>query len=432
MLAWRRGFYGYVIATTTFVVVLLQGSSYYSLSVIAPVMAGDLGWSAAAFGAAFSAFALVLGMASPLAGALILRFGARLAILAGSLLIATALALLSTTNTLGHLYAFSVVLGLGMSLGSLLPVQQLLGNWFVIRRSLILGLVLTGPGLGGLVITSLASGLVSATGSWQATWLVLAAVLLLPALLAVLFVRNSPGELGQEVDGIAPGPNLEANSTARWRSSRVFRTEHQWGTRAVIRTRTFWLVASASGVGFFLLQAVTAHQVAYLAGEAGMDLTVAASALGLITGFSVVGRLAAGWLGDRVEPRFVMAGMLLMMALSLLVLLEGEGIVSLYLYAILFGIGYGAMIVLTPAALLNYFGASSHAAIMGIATPVGTVFAAIGPLLVGFIRDMRGSYLPAFVPMMILAVVGALGVSFARPPAPVAAGSAEPIADQLP
>ena len=422
MLAWRKGFYGYTIAASVFLVYLLLGGIYYSLSVLAPIMAEDLGWSATAFGAAFSIFALVAGLSSPLIGAFVVRFGPRLAIMVGSCLAALSLVLFSTTNAIWQLYASAILMGFGMGLGAVLSVQQLVGNWFVARRSLFLGLVLTGAGLGGLVMTSLASVLVGALGSWRTTWLVLVGVVLVPGLVALLFIRNRPEELEQEVDGGTHGQDLQAGDPVRDQASRVYKTTQQWEVRTAIRTLAFWLIALVNGIMFFLLQATTAHQVAYLAGEAGMELGIAASALGLIAGSSIIGRLVAGWLGDRIEPRFVMTGLLLLLGLSLVILVIGQGLVALYAYVVLFGIGYGGIIVLAPAIMLNYFGSQSYAAIMGIAMPIGTVLGALSPVLVGGIKDASGSYLSAFIVMTGFAVAGAVCAFAARPPTPKTPG----------
>ena len=431
MLAWRKGFYGYTIAASAFLVYLLLGGIYYSLSVLAPVMAEDLGWSATAFGAAFSVFALVAGLSAPLIGAFVVRFGPRLAIMLGSCLATLSLVLFSTTNAIWQLYTSAILMGFGMGLGAILPVQQLVGNWFVARRSLFLGLVLTGAGLGGLVMTSLASGLVGALGSWRTTWLVLAGVVLVPGLVALLFIRNRPEELEQEVDGGTHGQDLQTGAPVRDQAGRVYRTTHRWDVKTAIRTPAFWLLALVNGIMFFLLQATTAHQVAYLADEAGMELGIAASALGLIAGSSIIGRLAAGWLGDQIEPRFVITGLLCLMGLSLVILISGQGLVALYAYVVLFGIGYGGIIVLLPGTVLNYFGSQSYAAIMGIAMPIGTVLGALSPVLVGGIKDVGGSYLPAFVMMVGFAVAGAVCAFVARPPAPKAAGTDQAVPDSL-
>jgi MFS family permease len=182
---------------------------------------------------------------------------------------------------------------------------------------------------------------------------------------------------------------------------------------------------------FFLLQAITAHQVAYLAGEAGLDLAIAASALGLVAGTSVIGRLFSGWLGDRIEPRYVITGLLLAMGLSLVILMLGQGLVALYIYVVLFGIGYGGIIVVASAAFLNYFGTKSYAQIMGISMPVGTVLGILSPLLVGGIKDATGSYVPAFVMMVGVAVAGALCAYLGRPPVPEAPVTAQAVPDSL-
>lgn len=418
MLAWRKGFYGYVIALSAFLIYLLIAGSYYGLSVLTPLMAGELAWSATAFGAAFSIFALVSGFSAPFVGAFVVRFGPRLGMVIGSLMVSAAFALLSIITEIWHFYACMLLMGLGFSLSAMLPVQAVVGNWFVERRSLILGLVLTGAGVGGLLIAPLSSSLVSASGTWRTVWFVLAGLMLVPTLVAVLFIRNRPEELGQRVDGVADEAEVEPGSTTQEQPGRVFKTTYQWETRAAIKTKAFWFVALANGIMFFLLQAVTAHQVAYLGGEARMELSVAASALGLIAGVSIVGRLLAGWLADRVKPRVVMAGLLLFLALSLVILLAGRSLVSLYVYVVLFGVGYGGMIVLSPTLMLNYFGSKSFAAIQGLSMPIGVILGALSPVLVGGIKDVGGSYVPAFALTIAVAIVGASLAFLARPPVP--------------
>jgi len=417
MLAWRKGFYGNVIAGSAFVAHLLLGGSYYAFSVLAPLMANDLGWSATAFGAAFSIFALVAGLSSPLAGTLVHRFGPRTILMAGALMEAVVLLLLAQSTTIWQLYLSVTLLALGDNMSAIFAVQQLVGNWFVVRRSQFMGMVLTGAGFGGLVITSLSGGLVNVLGSWRPVWLVLAGMVLLPGVLALLFVRDRPEDLGQEPDGITHAAQHRPGAPATGRVNRVYRTARQWKAGSAIRTRTFWIAALATGVMFFLVQAVTAHQVAYLSGEGGVDLAIAASALGLIAGSSILGRVIAGWLGDRIEPRYLMAGLLLMMALALPILLMGQELATLYIYVLLFGMGYGGVIVLGPTLMLNYFGAKSYATVMGIAVPIGTVLGALSPLLIGAIKDASGSYVPGFVLMMAIAVVGAILAFLARPPA---------------
>jgi cyanate permease len=87
-----------------------------------------------------------------------------------------------------------------------------------------------------------------------------------------------------------------------------------------------------------------------------------------------------------------------------------------FLAYLLAGGSYYSLSVLTPAMLLNYFGNRHFAVLMGIATPIGSVLGTISPLLVGSIKDSSGSYVPAFVGMAILTVIGAATVFLALPP----------------
>ena len=96
-----------------------------------------------------------------------------------------------------------------------------------------------------------------------------------------------------------------------------------------------------------------------------------------------------------------------------------------------FGIGYGDIIVVSSAALLNYFGAKSYAAIMGISMPVGTVLGILSPLLVGGIKDATGSYVPASALMVGVAVAGALCAFLARPPVPEMATLTQVVPDSV-
>ncbi len=416
MLAWRKGFYGYMIAAITFMTYLLAGGSYYSLSVLTPVMAKDFGWSATQFGAAFSILILLMGIASPFGGAFVARFGPRLAMLIGTTMVAISLGLLSVMTQLWQFYLIMVIVGLGFAIGIMLPIQQLIGNWFNLRRSLFLGVVMAGAGLGGLVMSTLASQLLGSLGTWRTTWQVLSGLVAIIVPLILLFLRDKPTDLGQQPDGVRQEASPHVDAPSPQPLSHVYRTADHWSVKPAVKTLSFWQIALGLGFMQILLQAVVAHQVAYLSSEVGLSLSVAASAVGLVTTCSIAGRLASGWLADRLEPRIIFSGLLLMQGLGLAILVAGQGLASLYPYVVLFGMGYGGVVVLTPTMLLNYFGNKHFAVLMGIATPIGSVLGTVSPMLVGHIKDSGGSYMPAFVGLSGLAIIGALTVFLALPP----------------
>lgn len=416
MLVSQRGFYGYVIALVAFIIFFLLAGSFYGLSVLVPFMAREMGWSATEFGTAFSLIFLVAGLSSPLVGIIIARFGPRFSMVVGSFMVSAALFLMSITTNLWQLYIFTILLGAGVAAGAILPVIQIVGDWFHNRRSSIMGLVAAGGGMGGLLFAPLASSLTLMFDSWRTTWLVLGGITLIPAVLTILFVRSKPADLGQMPDGVNPlaMPAQQPNSAQP--AQRVYKSSTDWKASQATRTKAFWLVTLAKTASIWVMQAVIAHQVVFLSDERNLDLELAASALGFMAGFSIIGRVFGGWLGDRVEPRLVMAGLLSLQAVSLLVLTTLPGIIPIYFYVVFLGIGYGGMAILPAAVVFNYFGSKHYAAIMGVALPVGTLLGAISPVIAGLIKDLSGSYLPAFGIMVGVAVFGVICALAARPP----------------
>jgi MFS transporter, OFA family, oxalate/formate antiporter len=196
----------------------------------------------------------------------------------------------------------------------------------------------------------------------------------------------------------------------------VHKSERDWELGAAMKTPALWsLIVVVSGF-MFGLTTVSAIQVAYLSGEVGMDVRVAATALGFMVGVSIVGRLIGGSLGERVEPRLVMGSFLLLQALSVVILLSVHTEAAVFAYVIIFGASYAANIALLSVVIANYFGVKNFASIQGMVAMAGNLVAATGPVIAGIIKDTTGTFTSAFYLVAAIAVVGALCAFLARPP----------------
>jgi MFS family permease len=138
--------------------------------------------------------------------------------------------------------------------------------------------------------------------------------------------------------------------------------------------------------------------------------------LGLLTAFSIAGRLVAGSLGDRIEPRFLWVVSLILLAAGCLAILQARTLAAIVLYAFLVGMGFGAAYVCRAVTVGNFFGASVYASINGILGSLLTVFMAAVPWIAGMIRDVQGSYGPAFVGIAVFSLVGSLCLLAIREP----------------
>jgi len=163
----------------------------------------------------------------------------------GNLVVAVGLAGMSIATEVWQIYLFyGIMVGLGSAFGLYLTCTTVVNNWFIRRRSLGMGLVISAGGLGGFLFPPLATWLISTFGLHMA-WLALAMVQLVCAVMmgGLILVRNKPEDMGQLPDGILTIHDNEIEETIG-NSSRVYQSSMDWQTRQAIRRPTTWLIAT--------------------------------------------------------------------------------------------------------------------------------------------------------------------------------------------
>jgi MFS family permease len=410
-------FYGWIaLAGAMLVYGTTSGTFFYSYGVFLPAMCSKYGWSRALVGGGLSIALLGFGLPSPLVGSSITRLGPRANIIFGNLVVAIGLAGMSIATELWHIYLFyGILVGLGSAFGLYLTCTTVVNNWFIRKRSLGMGLVISAGGLGGFLFPPLVTWLIFTFGLHMA-WLTLAMVQLACAVLlgGLILVRNKPEDMGQLPDGIRNAHDNEIEETTG-NSSRVYQSSMDWQTKQAIRKPTTWLIISLCSSNSFALGTVTAHQVAYLK-EIGFSPIVAAMALGLIPGMSILGRLGFGFLGVRFEVRHLAIASFIIQVTALIILLTTKTLLLIYMYAALFGISYGMLVVALPTFIGAYYGQTHYAQILGFIFPLVIVAQAVGPIIAGAINDATGTYIPAFAIIATFSTIGLLCAIFAYPP----------------
>jgi cyanate permease len=237
-----------------------------------------------------------------------------------------------------------------------------------------MSLVLAAGGAGGLVSSPLVDRIVtSSERGWQAGWEIVVAVTVVSCLITIVFVRDKPSRAHTADEGSLPSlPDGSRTGTGTVRSSKVYRTPRDWKTADALRSRALWLFSVGSlafAVPFWLC---VAHSASHL-WDLGVSPSTASMALGLLTAFSIVGRLVAGSLGDRIEPRFLWAVSLILLAAGCLAILQARTIAAIVLYAFLVGMGFGGAYVCCTVTIGNFFGASVYASINGILVAIDSI-----------------------------------------------------------
>ncbi len=372
----------------------ISGTITYAYGVFLPSMIEAFGWSRSSLSAPYTLFLIIGGMLGPLAGFTIARFGARKNIIFCNLLAALGLLGMSQVSALWQAYLFFGFMGgIGIAFGEYLSVTTLINNWFIRRRSFAMGLLFTAGGVAGFIFPPLISWFISGVG-WRLSWVILAVIhVLLTVVLAGILIRNTPEELGQMPDGVTE--NVWLDKLTFLSSRPVYSTPVDWTLGEALRSPALWLLIIVFSVILFVLMLLTTHQVAYLQ-DLNYSPLAASSALGLMLGTSIVGRILCGLLGMRFEGRYLAAVFLALMCLGVICLINAGGIIFVYLYAVFAGIGFGGMIVLMPNLIGSYFGRASYPRITGWTMPVVTLAFAGGPLMAGFFHDATGTYLLPF------------------------------------
>ena len=401
----RSGFfYGWVIvAVATLALVVSNGLSIGGIPVFYRSIREDLvagGSVAAANAESFVAFGATLtfffaGVLSPAAGWLIQRFRLKTLMVAGCVLLGGALVAHALTSSPYVVYAARTVMGVSLCLVGVLPSIVLVSNWFVRRRGLALGILLTGTSIGGVVIPQIATPLIAAYG-WRTAMIavsMLVWVVLLPAVL--LLVKDRPAEIGAQPDG-------EASAT----TASVSAASTGLTLAQALRTPLFWTLALCAAAVFYPIF-VSTQQFILQAAKIGLSPQQASFGLSSLFFVSVLGKFLFGWLSDRFPPTRVMLACCLVMFASTLVLLNLTAS-TIFAFLIPFGFGYGGTFVLLQRIAADYFGNRDYPKILGVLIVIETVGASIGGLVTGRMADAAGGdYTKAFY-----AVIAVSGFAF--------------------
>ncbi|MEA3253780.1 MAG: MFS transporter, partial [Chloroflexota bacterium] len=211
-----RLFYGYWIVLVGFLCVFLtMGCGNFIFSLFVKSLQTDLGWSRGEIMTAFTIFFLIMGIASPFIGRLVDRYGPKGVILSGALLMGLGFLLLSVMKALWCFYLGYAIIGIGAAAMGAIPASAVVSNWFKRKRGTAIGIMSSGIGAGGLVLSPIVGGWLIPNLGWRHSYLALAIliwVLIIP--LALLIVKTKPADMGlypdgtqaPEIDSAAPGP----------------------------------------------------------------------------------------------------------------------------------------------------------------------------------------------------------------------------------
>lgn len=399
----------------------LSGFVYFAYSAIFPFMVEAMDWNRGSASIAHSIALVVFGLGYPIAGYLIQRIGAARTYNIGILIMFAGLLPIATVmdSLWQWIILWGFVVGFGLSLTSPVVGQTVLIAWFLRKRALTIGIIMTGGAIGGAISQPALIEIVQQSGSWQSGWFVALGMTALAAI-AIRFVINRPGDVGQFADNIPPqkddgGDGSNSNAIPQSDLPGVYRTNRDWSIAQVLRTRALYLMLILS-IGhlitfFFLLS----HGLLFLT-DRGIDAVSAATIMSLSILGSGAARVPAGWLGDRYSLRWLALGSALLLLIGLGGLWLSHGFWFAALASATMGAGYGALLVLNPTIIGNYFGEKAFPVINAGFAPIVLPFAGAAPVVGGYIYEATESYDLAFAIIAGFLTLAAMAAAFLSPP----------------
>jgi MFS family permease len=423
-----RIYHGWIVVATCFLVMASIAPLLTSFSIFQGPILNEFRWSRESFAITLAIHLVFGGLAAPVAGGLIDRFGPRRVMPIGAALTALGLILMSQGDSLWHFYvAYGLMAAAGSSLIHLVPLTTVIANWFTRHRGKAIGIVDTGSGAGQSILEPAIKLLIDHIG-WRLTILVYGLmILVIPTTLILLFLHKRPEDKGLSIEeesgatAETTGEEPGRNNRAAGRSEVIILdkewAEVDWTVRKASRTVRFWAMALLMVLYATGMMLVSAPLVLYLEGK-GYRSIIVASVLGLQGLLNMAGQFFGGLMCDRIGRE---------KTLTLSIVLFGAGIVFLnlagtvfsltlvYLFTFFYGIGQGMALPSLMISVSDLFQGKHFGSILGVIFIGGYFGGAIGAWLSGRLFDLTGAYQVHFIVCGLAMLISVALIWKARP-----------------
>lgn len=361
----------YVVLICAVGIVFLAYGSRQSLGIFLKPITTDLGWTRESFSLVIGTQALIYGIAAPFVGAIADKWGPVRVLLVAAVVYSLGIFMMTEAVTPTGMLLSSSVLGGAGSAGCALSLVLAVASRIAPEKSrgLWLGIITSGGTGGQLVLIPGAQMLIDSYG-WHAALLTLAVLVLL--ILPLALIMGASG--GESVNSKKEGQSLkQALSEAR---------QH----------KGFWLLVIGFFTCGFQVQFIVAHLSAYVTDQS-ISPIVAATALGIVGLFNMIGTWISGWLGDRYRKKYLLALLYFFRSLLFMIfILVPISPLSVYIFAASIGLLWLATVPLTSGIVFGMFGARYMATLYGIVFLGHQAGSFTSVWLGGFVFDRTGSY----------------------------------------
>ena len=404
----RHVHYAWVIVAVAAVMRLFSSSFRSSSSILIPRLVDSFGWSYGAVGLGFAIQWIVSGLFGPPAGWLGDRYGVRWTMRLGAALFIVGMVLTGFMRELWQFYLFfGVILSAAMGIFQV-PLTAAVTLWFRKHLGTGMGLLQSSQGIGPLVAVPImlyiihlfGGGLDGLRAAFWIPGIVGGAVILV----MIKFFYNEPAEIGARPFGAPEDEPIKAVQT---------------GEIAKVRTKVFQKQAQKTGAFWNLIgihfwgcagHAIILVYLVAMAEDEGVSKGLAAGAFVTMSVTSTITRFAVPVIADRMGSKPAMAGCFFLQVAPICLLFFAQDAWHFYLFAVLFGIGFGGEMSAFPIINRQYYGSGPIGTTFGYQMMGAGVGMAAGALIGGQLRDITGNFDATMGLSLALSMVGVISI----------------------
>jgi len=375
----RKFSFGWVVVAGGFLCSICFGISRHLYPYVVPEMEAALNLLHGSMGNIASFYFFAYAIMTFVWGMLTDRIGARKCILMGMILLAIGLAGMGFISSVLTGSLFYTLCGIGGA-ALFVPLSPLISRWFGEKqRGTALGIAMSGLGAITLILGFVVP-IILTNASWQWSWWLAAALVLVLAFVSWFLLVERPEDKGLSYLGAA-----KELSVSNGKADNPDQTESRLPLRWLLKGSTTWNLAGlylTRGIAYaiFITFAVT-----YLE-EIGWSFDVAARVFATWGALAMIGQPAWGVISDHLAKKYTFALALGLEAIGLLVFFNGNPM-GIYIASGLIGFGDVGIPTIMAASMADYYEPRNIGTAFGFITLNFSIGAIIGPTLGGMLAD---------------------------------------------
>ena len=355
---------------------------------------------------AYGINSVVSAIASPVAGWIGDRFGVRKAMAFGAVMFIAGMVITGVIQQLWQFYvAFGVILGTAQAI-FLVPLLPGVMRWYRRQLGWGMGILMASWGIGPAIAAPI-MGFMIVHLEWQGTfWVTAGGSAIIMAILIYLY-KDSPADIGAEPYGALPGESFKVEIIIDKVKARTFASHMK-------KTSAYYNMSSIHFLGC-VGHAVILVYLIPIAVQEGIDLVAAATILAVMAVISVPSRFAVPVLAEKIGVRAIMAIFYFLQGITVILLFWTHEHWMFYLFAVVFGIGYGGESGGFPILNRKYYGHAPQGSPYGFQMLGAGLGMALGGWIGGVIFDITNGYGWALVISIVASIAGMVSIMLLEP-----------------